>query len=130
MTTDPAARARTDEQEPLALTPVDLARVEGSGGVVWSVSPTGFHTNLVVLEAHGSIASHRNDALDVLVVVLDGAGTAAVDGETVVLSPATAVLVPCGAVRSITAGPTGLRYLTVHAQRGPLTISARETGDV
>ena len=50
--------------------PVDLSRVDGAGGVVWSVSPEGFHTNLVVLEPGGSIASHRNDSLDVLMVVL------------------------------------------------------------
>src|SRR3954452_2738844 len=100
----------------------DLSQVEGDGGVVWSVSPGGFHTNLVVLVPGGSIASHRNDALDVLVVVLAGAGTLAVDDATIDLTPATAVLVPRGTVRGVTAGTEALRYLTIHGERGPLTI--------
>lgn len=110
---------------PVMVQPVDLSRIEGVGGVVWSVSPGGLHANLVVLEAAGAIAAHRNDALDVLVVVLAGAGEATVDDDTFDLVPAVALLVPRGAERSITAGPAGLRYLTVHAQRGPLTISSR-----
>jgi quercetin dioxygenase-like cupin family protein len=101
---------------------VDLAQVEGTGGVVWSVSPGGFHTNLVVLEPDAAIAAHRNDALDVLVVVLGGEGNAAVDDETFELAPTAALLVRRGTSRSITAGPSGLRYLTVHARRGPLVI--------
>jgi mannose-6-phosphate isomerase-like protein (cupin superfamily) len=101
---------------------VDLLRVEGESGVVWSVSPQGFHSNLVVLEPGGSIGRHRNDALDVLFVVLAGAGQAVVDTESVALEPGIALLVPRGADRSISAGPDGLRYLTVHAERGALTI--------
>jgi quercetin dioxygenase-like cupin family protein len=104
----------------------DLAQVTGTGGVVWSVSPEGFHTNLVVLEPGGSIPAHRNDGLDVLIVVLDGAGVATVDGDAVELAPLSALLVPRGAVRGVKAGAAGLRYLTVHAQRGPLTIGAKD----
>jgi len=115
---------------PVIVQTVDLSRMEGAGGVVWSVSPDGFHANLVVLEAAGAIAGHRNDALDVLIVVLAGAGRARVDDDTFDLAPAGALLVPRGAERSITAGPAGLRYLTVHAQRGPLTIGSRGNSDV
>ena len=104
---------------------VDLSLMEGTGGVVWSVSPPGFHTNLVVLEPGGMIQAHRNDALDVLVVVLAGSGTAMVDEEIVELRPSIALLVPRGATRSVQAeaDADGLRYLTVHAQRAPLTIT-------
>lgn len=101
---------------------IDLARIDGSGGVVWSVSPEGFHTNLVVLGAAASIPTHRNDALDVLVVVLDGSGTAVVDGAPTALGPANALLIRRGTTRSIVAGDRGIRYLTVHAQRASLTI--------
>ena len=76
----------------------------------------------MVLEGGGSIAAHRNDAVAVLVVVLTGAGTLSVDGEDVALEPAIAVQVPTGTTRSIAAGPTGLRYLTIHAEREPLGI--------
>jgi quercetin dioxygenase-like cupin family protein len=109
---------------------VDLGTVEGGGGVVWSVSPGGFHTNLVVLSAGDSIAAHTNDALDVLVVVLAGSATVHIDGAPAELGPAGAVLVPLGSVREITAGPDGVRYLTVHAQALPLTIDRKRSGDV
>lgn len=101
---------------------VDLALVEGAGGVVWSVSPTGLHTNLVVLEPGGSIVGHRNDAVDVLVIALAGGGTLTVDEVPVALAPSIAALVPLGVRRAVTAGPDGLRYLTIHAARGPLSI--------
>jgi quercetin dioxygenase-like cupin family protein len=102
---------------------VDLGAVEGEGGVVWSVSPGGFHTNLVVLGPAGSIATHRNDALDVLVVVLAGSATVTIDGVPSAVGAAGAVLVPLGSVREITAGPDGVRYLTVHSQALPLNIT-------
>ena len=97
---------------------------------MWSVSPDGFHANLVVLEAQGRIGAHRNDAVDVLVVVLGGDGILTVDGGAVVLGLGAAMLVPLGAERSIEAGGGGLRYLSVHAQRAPLTVAARRLADV
>lgn len=108
----------------------DLSEVEGAGGVVWSVSPDGFHTNLVVLDAGGSIPAHRNDHLDVLIVTLAGTGVARIDDEQIDLHPSTALLVPKGAVRSVTAGDHELRYLTIHAQRGPMTIGSRADSHV
>lgn len=102
--------------------PLNLADVPGAGGAVWSASPGGFHANLVVLDGGGSIAAHRNDAVDVLVIVLAGAGTLSVDGEDAELKPAITVVVPSGSTRAITAGPEGLRYLSVHAEREPLGI--------
>ncbi len=110
--------------------PVDLSRVAGAGGVVWSVSPGGFHGNLVVLGPGGAVGAHRNDAVDVLVVVLDGEGMAAVEGEPVRLAPTAALLLPRGATREIAAGPAGLRYLTVHAERAPLGIGRKGPLDV
>jgi quercetin dioxygenase-like cupin family protein len=103
-------------------TTVDLTRLDGSGGVVWSVSPAGFHANLVVLDAGAAIAAHRNDDVDVLLVVVHGGGTAHVDEQPVELTAGTATLIARGATRSVVAGQSGIRYLTVHAERTPLTI--------
>ena len=108
---------------------IDLTQVAGAGGVVWSVSPDGLHANLVVLECGGSIPAHRNDGLDVLLVVLAGAGVATVYGEAIELRAGAALLVPRGTERSVTAGDPGLRYLAVHAQRGPLTIGEKDLSD-
>jgi quercetin dioxygenase-like cupin family protein len=105
-----------------ATPPVDLGRVEGTGGVVWSVSPHGFHANLVVLPPGGIIERHLNDVVDVLLVVLAGSGAVTIEAETFDLAPGTAVLLPEGATRELAAGSVGLRYLSVHAERGPLTI--------
>jgi quercetin dioxygenase-like cupin family protein len=106
---------------------VDLATVAGAGGVVLSFSPGGFHANLVVLSAGEAIAPHRNDEVDVLVVVLAGSGRLTIDGGDLDLSPSAAVVVPRGTTRGVTAGD-GLRYLTVHAERRPLGIGGRRPG--
>lgn len=108
--------------------PVDLAAVAGEGGVVWSASPEGVHVNLIALAADCSIGTHRNDALDVVVIVLAGSGRALVDGDEVALAPTLALVIPRGAERSFTAGPEGIRYLTVHAQRAPMGIGGRRVG--
>ena len=98
-------------------TPVDLSTVAGAGGVVWSVSPPGLHANLVVLEAGAGIGDSRNDALDVLLVVLAGEATVTVDGTPAELRASSALLVPRRATRRIVAGPAGVRYLSVHPTR-------------
>lgn len=105
---------------------VDLSAIAGSGGVVWSLSPQGFHANLVVLDPDDAIPSHRNEAVDVLIVVLAGTGVVTVDDRGVAVAPLAAVLVPRGAQRSIVAGPSGMRYLTIHDRRGSLTVTRRE----
>jgi len=117
-------------QPVLMTSTIHLDAVEGDGGVVWSVSPEGFHTNLVVLTAGQSILPHRNDALDVLVVALAGTATVTIDGSDLELAPATAVLVPRGTSRSVMAGAGGVRYLTIHAQRPPLAVGPRRSADV
>ena len=107
---------------PAAVDLVDLAAVPGVGGVVWFVSSRGMHANLVVLAAGQVIERHRNDIVDVLIVVLDGTGTATVDEAVLELGPSKSLLVPRGATRSIGAR-SEMRYLSVHAERQPLTIS-------
>jgi quercetin dioxygenase-like cupin family protein len=122
--------AGSTSNDPPTIRPVDLARVEGSGGVVWSISPGGFHANLVVLDAGEGIAAHRNDSVDVLVIVVAGEGTVTADGNSVPVAAGTALLVPRRATRSVSAGTEELRYLTVHAERGPLTIGGPADVDV
>jgi quercetin dioxygenase-like cupin family protein len=68
------------------------------------------------------VAEHVNAELDVLVIVLDGHGAVVIDGETHALAAGSAILIPCGTRRRITAGETGVRYLSVHRRRGPLQI--------
>lgn len=92
---------------------------------MWSSSVGGCHVNLVVLDAGTTIAAHRNDAVDVELVVLDGTGTATVDDEVVALAPMTALLIRRGTTRETAAGSDGLRYLTIHAERPSLAIGTK-----
>ena len=95
--------------------------------VVWSAPSRGFHVNLVVLGPDQSIAAHRNDAVDVLVVVLDGRASIAVDGVTHELQEGAALLLPTGAVRSIAAGGGApVRYLTIHGERSGIAVGRKE----
>lgn len=103
-------------------TPADLASIAGHGGVVWSSSPDGVHVNLVALAADEAIGSHRNDELDVLVIVLDGDAAVVVDNHTHRLERLHALLIPRGSERAVAAGASGTRYLTIHSARGGLTI--------
>lgn len=96
--------------------------------MVWTAPPGhDLNANLVVLHAGESIPSHVNDALDVLLVVIAGAGYVEVDDERVHVRAHTALLIPKGAARGVepAAGPDGIRYLTVHVARPPLQIGTR-----
>lgn len=92
-------------------------------GVHWTLRGSDdLNANLVHLEPGHEVGAHVNDAVDVLVVVLDGEGEVVVGAERHPLGPAVVAHVPCGARRAIHAGPSGLTYLTVHRRRGGLAM--------
>lgn len=95
-------------------------------GVHWTLESQGdLNVNLVHLDAGHEVGDHVNDAVDVLVVGLDGTGRVTVEGEQHDLAPAVAVHVPKGARRSIRAGGLGVAYLTVHRRRAGPSIGSR-----
>ncbi len=108
---------------------VELDAVTAAGGrdgVLWALASGGdLNANLVSLSPQGIIAEHTNREVDVLVVVLDGAGTAWVDGRGRLLARHSLMQIPLGASRRVHAGPHGLRYLSVHRARPPLGIRPR-----
>lgn len=100
---------------------VDL--LSGSGtGPLWGIASSDLNATLLAWPPGHEVAEEVNAELDVLVVVLDGHGSAVIDGETHNLAPARALLIPRGTRRRITADGGGLRYLSVHRRRGPLQI--------
>jgi uncharacterized cupin superfamily protein len=102
---------------------VDLLR--GSGiGPLWGLASTDLNATLLAWPPGRGVAEHVNAELDVLLVVLDGRGSAIIDGETHELAAGSAILIPRATRRAITAGEDGLRYLSVHRRRGPLQIQA------
>lgn len=105
-------------------THVDLSQIGDDGsGAVWSLPHGGdLDANLIRLDAGEEIESHVNSAVDVFIVVWDGAGEITIDDQALSLQPGVAVLVQRGSRRAIQAGHDGVRYLTVHRRRDPLTI--------
>jgi len=65
---------------------------------------------------------HVNEERDVLVVVLEGSALVTVDGEERELGRGEATIVDRGRQRKITAGPNGVRYLSVHRRRPGLQV--------
>ncbi|HEX6421616.1 MAG TPA: cupin domain-containing protein [Acidimicrobiales bacterium] len=112
-----------------AFRPVDLLATEASGdGVAWSAAPEGVNANLVVLGPGAAIGRHRNDEVDVLVVVLDGSVTVTVGGSAHDVPAGSAGVVPRGSDRSIRAGAGGARYLSIHRTRGSIGLRPRPGG--
>lgn len=100
----------------------------GGPGAVWSLPHGGdLDANLVRLRAGDVIDTHVNDDVDVLVYVQSGGGDLTVDDDEHHLRSDVLVLIPRGARRRITAGPTGMYYLSVHRRRSPLTITSGST---
>ncbi|MCG7309990.1 DUF2249 domain-containing protein [Brachybacterium sp. ACRRE] len=108
---------------------VDTAEVElpegSAGGAAWSIGvhPRDLDSNLVILPAGGGIGEHVGPDHDVLVVVLAGSGTITTERGRVEVAPGELVLLPRRSRRAFTAGPEGLRHLTVHRRRPTLQIT-------
>jgi len=63
------------------------------------------------------IQPHRNDEVEVLVVVVSGRGELTLDGQVHQLAPMTLAHLPKGTVRAIEAVDGPLAYLSVHRRR-------------
>jgi quercetin dioxygenase-like cupin family protein len=107
---------------------VDLAGRRGANGPGFGLQSEDLNATLLEWSAGRGVAEHRNDECDVLVVVLDGDATLVVDGVAHALARHHLVLVPKGSVRGLTAGPDGVRYLSIHRRRAPLMPTFRVPG--
>lgn len=104
----------------------ELAVAPGPGGAVWSLEGVRqLDVNLVILGAAEGIGEHHNDEVDVIVVVLSGAGRVSVDRTTDQVGAHDLVLVPARTTRAIRAGDEGMRYLSIHRARGGPAIQTR-----
>jgi quercetin dioxygenase-like cupin family protein len=105
--------------------PVDLAAAAGDAGPLWGMQSEELNATLLAWPPGGGVEQHVNDALEVLMIVLDGSARVTLDGSEHQLAAGHLLLVPRGCARSVTAGPAGVRYLSVHRRRGPLMPSRR-----
>jgi quercetin dioxygenase-like cupin family protein len=100
---------------------VDLLCREGTGPV-WGMASSDLNATLLVWPPGHELAEHTNAERDVLLIVLEGTGTAGVDGHEHALAAGNALLIEKGSSRSLRAGDGGIRYLSVHVRRGGLQI--------
>ena len=101
--------------------PVDLLGVAGTGPM-WGMASTDLNATLLVWPPGHALAEYVNGELDVLIVTLGGHGHVVIDGAPHDLAAGSAILIPRGSRRAITAGDGGVRYLSIHRRRGPLQI--------
>ncbi|NUV69116.1 hypothetical protein G6W57_18520 [Streptomyces sp. CAI-121] len=101
------------------------AAAPGERGALWHLAEPGreLDANLVRLPPGAEVGEHQEDVLDVLLVVLEGAGLLrAGEGQVLDLAPGTVLWLPRTSRRALAAGPDGLTYLTVHRRRPGLAI--------
>ncbi|MFF4330606.1 hypothetical protein ACGFY6_06005 [Streptomyces sp. NPDC048387] len=126
MTTHP----RPDEV-PADLDAVIAEAPADATGALWRLTGDGrgLDANLVRLLPGAAVAEHAGPLLDVLLVVVAGGGRLDTPDGPRTLRPHAACRLPRGTRRSLTAGPEGLAYLTVHARRpGPDTVPTAPAG--
>jgi quercetin dioxygenase-like cupin family protein len=102
--------------------------VSAGSGPVWGMASEELNATLLAWPAGEGSPEHVNAERDVLVVVLAGSATVRVDDETHELGVEDATIIARGRRRSITAGPDGARYLSVHRRREPLQIRPAKAG--
>jgi quercetin dioxygenase-like cupin family protein len=129
----PAKAASAAESRPTAHVLADLAELTADpverAGARWTLSEPGrqLDANLIRLPAGHRVDTHLEPDLDVIVVVVAGSGTIGTPEGSRSIAEGAIAWLPRASTRSITAGPAGLSYLTVHRRRPGLQIRTRPT---
>jgi len=128
------AHVRREERElfPLiervATDQLDHARRSVAGGPVWGQASEDLNATLLVWGPGDGPPEHVNEERDVLVYLVDGNATITIDDDVRELGPGDAVIVAKATRRRITAGRSGVRYLSVHVRRSPVQIERGAKG--
>ena len=101
---------------------MDLLGCAGTGPL-WGMASAELNATLLAWPPGHEVIDDAASEIDVLLIVLEGGGTAKVDGQEHSLMPGSALLVDRGRTRAIRAGGEGLRYLSVHRRRGLLQVA-------
>lgn len=96
-------------------------------GAVWSLKhrDRDLDANIIALPAGEGIDAHAGPDVDVLIHVLAGSGRLDTELDTIDLTPGALVWLPRRSRRQFSAGPDGLRYLTVHQRRQALALDIK-----
>ncbi|MFE2278223.1 hypothetical protein ACFXAE_13430 [Streptomyces sp. NPDC059454] len=97
---------------------------DASAGALWRLAEPGrqLDANVVHIPPGHGVDTHREPDLDVLLLVLAGHGTLTAPDGPHPLPAGALTWLPHGSTRSLTAGPEGLTYLTVHRRRPGMRI--------
>lgn len=105
-----------------------IADTDGNwtGGAAWRLQARNrdLDSNIIALPPAGAIDAHAGPDLDVLIYVLAGSGQLLTEQGVLDLTPGALIWLPRRSRRQFTAGPDGLRYLTVHQRRQSLVLDA------
>jgi quercetin dioxygenase-like cupin family protein/hemerythrin-like domain-containing protein len=121
------ARLELSAAPPAGSPVVDLSAPQGTGPL-WGTETDDLNATLLSWPAAEGPDEHVNTERDVLWIVLDGTATVTVDGQPHELGAAQAITIEKGSRRGLSAGPGGVRYLSVHRRRAPLQIAPRDDG--
>ncbi len=107
------------------------AQSREAAGAIWrlDISQRQLDANVIYIQPDDRIETHIGPDLDVLMHVLGGTGQIAAGAHSMALQAGALVWLPRRSQRSITAGPAGLRYLTVHVKRPGLRIDTAHNHD-
>jgi uncharacterized protein (DUF2249 family)/quercetin dioxygenase-like cupin family protein len=99
-------------------------------GAAWRLQPRerDLDSNVIALPPGEGIGAHAGPDLDVLVHILGGSGTLTTELGPIELEAGQLVWLPRRSHRQFTAGPDGLRYLTVHQRRQALVLNTSGEG--
>jgi uncharacterized protein (DUF2249 family) len=94
-------------------------------GAVWKLQARerDLDSNIIALTPGAGIGAHAGPDVDVLIHVLAGSGQLTTELHALQLRPGALIWLPRRSRRQFTAGPDGLRYLTVHQRRKALTLT-------
>jgi uncharacterized protein (DUF2249 family)/quercetin dioxygenase-like cupin family protein len=120
---------------PLPRVLVDTTDVTLSGaqpdvaGAVWKLQARerDLDSNVIALPPGGTIDAHAGPDLDVLIHILSGGGQLTTERGVLDLRPGVLLWLPRRSRRQFSAGPDGLRYLTVHQRRQALVLDTSRT---
>jgi mannose-6-phosphate isomerase-like protein (cupin superfamily) len=91
-------------------------------GPAWGAASDDLNATLLVWGPGEGPPEHVNEERDVLLVVVAGSVTVEVDVETSEVGLGEALIIAKGRRRKVTAGPNGVRYVSVHRRRPPLQV--------
>jgi mannose-6-phosphate isomerase-like protein (cupin superfamily) len=100
------------------VTPAEILAVSPGPGPVWTLTSDDLNVNLLSFTDGEGVASHVNNEVDVLVIVVAGEGLIEIDRTKQTIRAGQVCLIPKGALRAIRSGSPDFAYLTAHRRRG------------